>query len=82
LNAYQIESLQPNVIVAMQRARELEPTLGPHGNRRIFRLGPSPKAATKSHPAGRRAGEQAFRAYFAGTRQVALDLQHLGVQRA
>jgi polynucleotide 5'-hydroxyl-kinase GRC3/NOL9 len=82
LNAYQIESLQPDVIVAIQHALELEPTLRPHGNRRIFRLGPSSKAATKSRPARRRAREQAFRAYFAGSREVALDLQHLRVQRA
>jgi polynucleotide 5'-hydroxyl-kinase GRC3/NOL9 len=82
LNGYQIESLQPDVIVAIQHALELEPTLRPHGNRRIFRLGPSSKAATKSRPARRRAREQAFRAYFAGSREVALDLQHLRVQRA
>jgi polynucleotide 5'-hydroxyl-kinase GRC3/NOL9 len=82
LNAYQIESLQPDVIVAIQRAGELEPTLRPHGNRRIFRLGPSRKAATKSQLTRRRAREQAFRAHFAGSREVVLDLRHLRVQRA
>jgi polynucleotide 5'-hydroxyl-kinase GRC3/NOL9 len=82
LNAYQIESLQPNGIVAIQRDRELEPTLRPYGSHRIIRLSPSLKAATKSHSTRKRAREQAFRAYFAGSRQVVLDLRHLRVQRA
>jgi polynucleotide 5'-hydroxyl-kinase GRC3/NOL9 len=82
LNAYQIESLQPDVIVAIQRAQELEPTLRPHGNHRIHRLQPSRKATTKSQVARRRAREQAFRAYFAGSRVVVLDLRHVRVQRA
>jgi len=82
LNAYQIESLQPEVIVAIQRAGELEPTLRPYGNRRIFRLGPSRKATRKSHLARRRAREEAFGAYFASSHEVILDLRHLRVQRA
>jgi polynucleotide 5'-hydroxyl-kinase GRC3/NOL9 len=82
LNAYQIESLQPDVIVAIQRAQELEPTLRPCGIHRIYRLQPSRKATTKSQVARRRAREQAFRAYFAGSRDVELDLQHVRVQRA
>jgi polynucleotide 5'-hydroxyl-kinase GRC3/NOL9 len=82
LNAYQIESLQPDVIVAIERARELRPTLHPYRHRRIVRLRPSRKAATKSDSARRRARERAFRGYFADGREVDLDLRRLRVQRA
>lgn len=82
LNAFQIESLRPDAIVAIQRERELEPTLRPYAAHRIFRLRPSRKAAVKSRAQRRLARAEAFRAYFADVRDSVLDVRRLGVQRA
>lgn len=81
LNAYQIESLRPDAIVAIERAGELEPTLRSHPHCRALRLRPSSRAAAKSDAARRRARERAFREYFAAGRDVALDLKRLALQR-
>jgi polynucleotide 5'-hydroxyl-kinase GRC3/NOL9 len=82
LNAYQIESLHPDVIVAIQRAGELEPTLRACLHPSILRLHPSRQAARKSAVARRRTREQSFRTYFAGGRSLVLDVKGLAVQRA
>lgn len=81
-NAYQIESLRPDLIVAIQRANELEPTLHACLHQPILRLRPSRQAVRKSIHARRQAREQAFRDYFKGGRPVVLDLAHITVQRA
>ena len=81
-NTYQIESLRPEVIVAIQRGNELEPTLHACFHQPILRLRPSRQAVRKSIQARRQSREQAFRTYFANGRIVVLDLQRLAVQRA
>jgi polynucleotide 5'-hydroxyl-kinase GRC3/NOL9 len=82
LTAYQIESLRPDVVVALQRERELEPTLRASLGHRTFRLRPSRMAARKSGLSRARAREQAFRIYFAEGRDAVLELGRLAVQRA
>ncbi|TAK80386.1 MAG: hypothetical protein EPO20_28930 [Betaproteobacteria bacterium] len=81
LNAYQIESLRPDAIVAIERARELEPTLRSHPHCPALRLRPSSRAAAKSDAARKRARERAFRDYFAAARDLTLDLERLAMQR-
>jgi len=82
LNACQIESLCPDVIVALQRGGELEPTLRAYRQHPAIRLAPSPRAIPKSSAARRRAREEAFGAHFAGGRDVVADAQRIMVQRA
>jgi polynucleotide 5'-hydroxyl-kinase GRC3/NOL9 len=81
LQAYQIESLQPDAIVALERDQELEPTLHSHWHCRALRLRPSAKAAAKSAVARKRSRERAFRDYFAEAGEADLDLGRLALQR-
>jgi polynucleotide 5'-hydroxyl-kinase GRC3/NOL9 len=81
-NAYQIESLCPDAIVAIQRGIELEPTLRVRLGQTILRVRPSRRAERKSIQARRLAREQAFRTYFKDGRPEVLDLERLAVQRA
>jgi len=82
LNAYQIESLRPAAIVALQAAHELEPILRAYAMHRIFRLRSSARATRKPREARRAVREQAFRAHFAIGRDVVLYLKRVAVQRA
>ena len=81
LTAYQIESLQPEVIVAIERGRELEAIIRPYRYYNFIRLRPSPQVMSKSRDQRRAAREQAFRAYFQDARAVVLDLKGLVMQR-
>lgn len=82
LTAYQIESLRPEVIVALQAAHELEPILRAYAMHRVFRLRSSAQAMSRSRDARRSAREQAFRAYFATACHVTVELKRIAVQRA
>lgn len=55
LNAYQVESLRLEVIVALQAARELEPILRAYSMHRVFRLRSSAQAMSKPRDARRSA---------------------------
>lgn len=81
LKAYQIESLEPDVIVAIEQYGELEAILRPYRHCRIVRLPPSPMAVAKS-PAQRRGNrEEAWRRYFSAGREFALGLARVTLQR-
>ncbi len=82
LKGYQIDSLQPDVLVCLERGEELAPIRHAARHCNILRLPPSPRAAAKSPNARRRSREQAFHAHFHGARELSLDLKALIVQRS
>jgi polynucleotide 5'-hydroxyl-kinase GRC3/NOL9 len=77
----QIESLEPDVIVALERDAELELVLKAHRHRRILRLPVSERAAAKSARSRKALRERAFRAHFAGAQELEFPLDELVFQR-
>lgn len=79
---YKIELLNPDVIIGLERASELDHILGPlkSGKRTIIRL-KTRKAVSYKTPAAR-AGyrQEAFRRYFLDSRQVEIRLDRVGVR--
>ena len=82
LRAYQIESLRPDVIVALQTARELDPTLRAYRMHSVFRLKTSAQAMSKPRAARQSLRRHAFRAHFANGSHVVLERKRVAVQRA
>jgi len=82
LKGFQIDSLQPDALVCLERGEELAPIRHAARHCHILRLPPSRLAATKSPNARRRAREQAFQSHFRGARELSLDLERLIVQRS
>jgi polynucleotide 5'-hydroxyl-kinase GRC3/NOL9 len=81
LLGYQIEALEPDAIVALERDDELEPVLKAHRHRRILRLPVSARAVAKSARARRALRERAFCAHFAGAQDLEVPLDELVFQR-
>ena len=81
LKQYQIDAVQPHVIIALEINRELDSLLASHRHYHLIRLAPSVKAAGKSAKARRLAREQAFRRYFDGAHEMTLDVARLIFQR-
>jgi len=82
LKGFQIESLQPDALVCLERGEELAPIRHAARHCNILRLRPSRLAAPKSPNARRRAREEAFLAHFQGARAVKLRLEEVIVQRS
>ncbi|HYQ92949.1 MAG TPA: Clp1/GlmU family protein [Candidatus Competibacteraceae bacterium] len=80
LTSFQIESLQPDRIVAIEKEGELGPLLKSYRQYPLLRLRSSPQARPKSREARRAAREHVFRRYFADAAEVTLDLKRLSVQ--
>lgn len=75
---HMIDLLAPDLIVAIQKERELEPILGCFNGdpvSRILRLAPSPKARTRTQTERRAFREGAFREYFAFAAERELCLE-------
>lgn len=68
LKGFQIESLQPDALVCLERDEELAPIRHAARHCNILSLRPSHLAAPKSPNARRHAREEAFRAHFQGAR--------------
>lgn len=82
LKGFQIESLQPDVLVCLERGDELAPLRRAARHCSILRLRPSGIATPKSPNARRRAREAAFLAHFQRAREVELRLERVIVQRS
>ncbi len=81
LKAFQIASLQPTAIVALEKNWELNPLVRAHRHHNIIRLPVSSRAAAKSREVRRAFREHAFCTYFQEARETVLDLKRLSVQR-
>lgn len=82
LKGFQIESLQPDVLVCLELGEELAPIRHAARHLNILRLRPSRLAAPKSSNARRRAREEAFQRHFRKARELEFGLQEVIVQRA
>jgi polynucleotide 5'-hydroxyl-kinase GRC3/NOL9 len=82
LKGFQIESLQPDALICLERGEELAPIRHAARHLNILRLRPSRLAAAKSTNARRRAREEAFQSHFHGAREVELKLEEVIVQRS
>lgn len=80
LKTFQIELLQPDVIVAIEKAAELEGIVRQHRHREVWRLKASARAVSKSPAQRRSLREAAFRDHFAQARRLVLSLDGLVVQ--
>lgn len=81
LKGYKIETVQPDVIVALEQGGELRALLQPYRHYRILRLSPSAYATIKTPEQRRAARERAFAAYFATAQTVELALRQVIFQR-
>lgn len=82
LKQYQIDSLQPDVIIALEKGNELETLLRSQWHHNIIRLRPSPRAAGKSARVRRALRQQAFRRYLDAAGEMYLDVRRLIFQRS
>ncbi len=81
LKSFQIESLRPNIILALERQGELEPILSAYRYLEILRLPVSTKVLPKSPTERRYRRQEAFRRHFEGAQTVFLSLEDLILQR-
>jgi len=82
LKGYKIEAVRPDVIVAIQRAAELELLLSAHRSCRILRIPASANAVVRTRDERTRAREAAFSAYFRSAVEVELGIDRLVFQRS
>ncbi len=81
LKAYQIESLRPDVIVAIEKGHELRSVLNAYRNHRTIRIGPSARAVPKTPEQRRAARRRAFKDYFKNSRTATLKTREVVFQR-
>ncbi len=81
LKSFQIENIQPELILALQRQGELEPILASYKYLETLRL-PVPAKVSPKSPLIRRARRQeAFKRHFQGAKSISLDGERLILQR-
>ncbi len=81
LKTFQIDSLQPDWIVTLERDRELEAIVAAHRHFPVLRLAPSPLVRSKSPELRRRRRLAAFRHYFRHARSWRIPVSRLILQR-
>ncbi len=81
LKALQNESLQPDVIVLIEKDQELSAIYRAHRHLNVIRLPSSALAKSKSSRLRRSARQKAFRSYFAAAKECAIALSQLVFQR-
>ena len=81
LKSGQIESLRPDVIVTLEKERELDAIVNTHSHYRFLRLSPSPYAKTKYSKARKHTREQLFKSYFSRASLITLNITQLTIQR-
>jgi polynucleotide 5'-hydroxyl-kinase GRC3/NOL9 len=81
LKGYKIEAIQPDVVVAIEQAAELQPITRAYRNYRTLRLQPSASTIPKTPEQRREARERAFRSYFQAATEVVLPCRSLLFQR-
>jgi polynucleotide 5'-hydroxyl-kinase GRC3/NOL9 len=82
LKSYKIEAIQPDVVVALEHAAELQPLLRAYRHYRTLRLRPAAGARVKTPEQRRLARERAFLRYFQTATEVLLPCRRLIFQRA
>ncbi len=82
LKGFKIETVQPDVIIALERGQELRALLHPYRHYRIMRLQPSPLATPKTSLQRAAARARAFGAYFAAAQELSLACKQLIFQRS
>lgn len=73
LKTHKIELVDPDIILALQRGKELEEVLAPFSFKRVLRLGVSSRVRVKGRGRRRALRERAFRKYFKDSKEIALD---------
>ncbi len=81
LKSFQIESLRPDIILALERQGELEPILSAYRYLEILPLPVSTKALPKTPTERRHRRQEAFRRHFERAQTVSLSLKDLVLQR-
>ncbi len=81
LKTFQIDALQPDWIVTLERDRELEAIVAAHRHFPLLRLSPSPLAQSKSPEVRRRRRLAAFRHHFRQARPWRIPVSELILQR-
>jgi polynucleotide 5'-hydroxyl-kinase GRC3/NOL9 len=81
LKIFQIDSVRPHVIIALEKGQELETLLKACRHYNIIRLRSSPHVTAKSPEARKAAREQAFRTYFQNAKEWRVPLKRLVIQR-
>ena len=82
LKSYKIDAVRPDVIVAIERRKELEAILHPYRARPMLRIRPSRKARSRDRWERDLAREMAFAAYFEAARRLELSLDDVIFQRS
>ena len=81
LKGFQIESLQPDVILTLEIDNELDAIVNAYRNFKILRLKPSHYATKKSSRARKKTREKIFKAYFANAHEYTFEISRLQFQR-
>jgi polynucleotide 5'-hydroxyl-kinase GRC3/NOL9 len=81
LKIFQIDSVRPHVIIALEKGRELEALIKACRHYNIIRLRSSPHVTAKSPEARKEAREQAFCTYFQNAKEWTVPLRRLVIQR-
>jgi len=81
LKTFQIDALQPDWIVTLERDRELETIVAAHRHFPVLRLAPSPLAQSKSPELRRQRRLAAFRHHFRHARSWRIPVSRLILQR-
>jgi polynucleotide 5'-hydroxyl-kinase GRC3/NOL9 len=81
LKGFQIESLQPDAIVTLEKDNELDAIVNAYSNFTFLRITPSRYATKKSSRARKKAREKMFKVYFAHAREITLDISRTRIQR-
>jgi polynucleotide 5'-hydroxyl-kinase GRC3/NOL9 len=82
LKGYEIEAVRPDLIVAIERRREIEGILRAHRTYRTIRIRPSRRARLRETLERDMARERAFAAYFREARRMEFGLDDLVIQRS
>lgn len=82
LKVYKIEALRPDMIVAIERRRDLDAILSPYRHIGSIRIRPSRKARPKERRDRDMAREYAFATYFEKATRLELHLDQVAVQRS
>lgn len=82
LKGYKIDAVRPDLIVAIERGKELESILRPHASYRAIRVHPSRKARPTDRWERDRARQKAFAFYFKEARPLEFGLDDVVLQRS
>ena len=82
LKSFQIDSIRPDAIIAIEKRNELETILNAYSHLNILRLSPSRAARSKSPKERKLLREKSFGNYFSGACELAVNIRELIFQRS